>query len=147
MEEGTTLLTLSRRHIQIYFLEWKVLNFKYNSIKMCSLGSNWEYVSISSDNGLAPNRHQAITWTNADSFLTNRGTPLPWQLLVKTCRLEQHGHHSAGHFFKYIFFNENCCNLIQISPKLLTVQLTIIHNWFRQWLGVKQAPSHYLKQC
>ena len=33
---------------------------------MCSLGSNWQYVSIGSDNGLAPSRWQAIIWTNAD---------------------------------------------------------------------------------
>ena len=31
---------------------------------MCSLGSNWQYGSIGSDNGLAPNRRQAIIWTN-----------------------------------------------------------------------------------
>ena len=33
---------------------------------MCSLRSNWQYVSIGSDNGLAPFRRQAIIWTNAD---------------------------------------------------------------------------------
>ena len=31
---------------------------------MYSLGSNWQYVIIGSDNGLAPNRRQAIIWTN-----------------------------------------------------------------------------------
>ena len=31
---------------------------------MCSLWSNWQYVIIGSDNGLAPNRQQAINWTN-----------------------------------------------------------------------------------
>ena len=30
---------------------------------MCSSGFNW-YVIIGSDNGLAPNRRQAIIWTN-----------------------------------------------------------------------------------
>ena len=28
--------------------------------------SNWQYASIGSGNGLAPNRRQAITWPNAD---------------------------------------------------------------------------------
>ena len=28
----------------------------------------------------------------------------------------------------------------------LRVQLTIFHHWIRQWLGVVQATSHYLKQ-
>ena len=32
---------------------------------MCSLGSNWQYIIIGSDNGLVPNRRQAIIWTNA----------------------------------------------------------------------------------
>ena len=31
---------------------------------MCSFGSNLQYVIIGSDNGLAPNRRQAIIWTN-----------------------------------------------------------------------------------
>ena len=30
------------------------------------LGSNWQYVTIGSGYGLAPNRRQAITWTNLD---------------------------------------------------------------------------------
>ena len=31
-----------------------------------SLGSNWQYASTGSNNGLAPNRWQAIIWANAD---------------------------------------------------------------------------------
>ena len=31
---------------------------------MCSVGSNWQYGSIGSDNGLALNRRQAIIWAN-----------------------------------------------------------------------------------
>ena len=37
------------------------------SLKLGSLGSN-----IGSGNGLAPNRRQAITWSNAD--------PIPWRV-------------------------------------------------------------------
>ena len=36
--------------------------------QMCSLGSNWRYVIIGPDNGLAPNRRQAIIWTNDGLF-------------------------------------------------------------------------------
>ena len=36
------------------------------SQKFVSVGSDWQEVSIGSGNGLAPNRQQAITWTNAD---------------------------------------------------------------------------------
>ena len=31
--------------------------------------SNWQYVSIGSDNGLAANRRQAIIWTNDSMFV------------------------------------------------------------------------------
>ena len=31
---------------------------------MCCFGSNQQYVFIGSDNGMAPNRRQAIIWTN-----------------------------------------------------------------------------------
>ena len=31
---------------------------------MCSQGSNKQYSSIGSDNGSAPAKQQAITWTN-----------------------------------------------------------------------------------
>ena len=35
-------------------------------IEICYLGTNWQHVSIGSDNGLAQFRPQAIVWTNAD---------------------------------------------------------------------------------
>ena len=49
---------------QVHFLEWKLLNFKWNFTEACSLGSNWQYGSIGSENGLAPNRRQTIIWSN-----------------------------------------------------------------------------------
>ena len=55
-----------RRYFQIHFLEWKLLDFKWYFIEMCSLWSNWQNVTISSDNGLVLNRRQAIIWTNED---------------------------------------------------------------------------------
>ena len=48
------------------FLKWKYLNFKLDFIEIRSLGSNWQYVCIDSDNGLAPNGRQAIIWITAD---------------------------------------------------------------------------------
>ena len=38
--------------------------FGSNFPEICSLGTNWQYVSIGSGNGLAPVRRQAIIWTN-----------------------------------------------------------------------------------
>ena len=42
---------------------------------VCSEGSNWQEPSISEDNGLAPNRQQAIIGTNAD--------PIHWRIYAK----------------------------------------------------------------
>ena len=42
----------------------RLLNFKENFLEICSLESNQYYGSIGSDNGLVPNRWQAIIWTN-----------------------------------------------------------------------------------
>ena len=48
----------------MHFHEWKLLNFRLNFTEICFLGSNWQYGSIDSDNGLVPNRHQAIIWSS-----------------------------------------------------------------------------------
>ena len=45
------------------FRQWKCLNFDKNFIEVCSQGSHWQYSSIGSDNGLAPNKRKAIMWT------------------------------------------------------------------------------------
>ena len=54
-----------RRHFQMYFLECKLWSSDSNLIEICSYESNWQWTSIGSGNGLAPNRRQAITWTIA----------------------------------------------------------------------------------
>ena len=51
----------------MHFLEPKYMNFKYTFIEISSLGSNWQYVSIVSNNGLAPSRRQVIIWANVDT--------------------------------------------------------------------------------
>ena len=47
-------------------LQGKLFHFGSIIIKVYSWRSNWQHVSIGSCNGLAPNRCQAITWTNDD---------------------------------------------------------------------------------
>ena len=42
--------------------------FVQNVIEIFSLGSSWQYVTIGSDNGLAPGRREAIISSNADPF-------------------------------------------------------------------------------
>ena len=44
----------------------KILYFDYNFTEVYSKGSSWKYINIGSDNGLVPNRRQAIIWTNAN---------------------------------------------------------------------------------
>ena len=46
----------------------KSMSFDYNSTKICSCGANQQYSSIGLDNGLAPNRRQAIILTNGGDF-------------------------------------------------------------------------------
>ena len=47
----------------MYYLEWKSLYFDSNFIEICFQGPN-KSSSVGSDNSLAPNRRQAIIWTD-----------------------------------------------------------------------------------
>ena len=44
------------------------MNFDWNVTEASSLGSDLQYPSIASDNGLVPTRRQAIVWTNNDKI-------------------------------------------------------------------------------
>ena len=55
----------SRRHFQMYFLEWKCMKFYKNFTKVRSYVSNLQHPGIGSDNGLVSARWQANVWTNA----------------------------------------------------------------------------------
>ena len=66
----------------LFFFQWKLLYFYSNSTVICSQGPV-DNVSklvqivawcLFSDNGLAPNRHQAIIWTN--------GGIIYWRIIV-----------------------------------------------------------------
>ena len=50
----------------MYFRERKLSYFHLNLTEICSQGSNSWYVSVGSDNGLAPHSHQAVILTNDD---------------------------------------------------------------------------------
>ena len=43
----------------------KMFEIRLNFTEVCYHGSNLQYSSLGSDNGLAPTRRQAIVWTNA----------------------------------------------------------------------------------
>ena len=61
------------------FHEWKVLYFDYNSLKFVPKGP---IHSIGLDNGSAPNRRQAIIWTNPD--------PIHWRLYAALREMNQY---------------------------------------------------------
>ena len=46
------------------FSSIKYMTVDYDFTEICSKGSNQQYFSTCSDNGLAPSRRQAIIWTN-----------------------------------------------------------------------------------
>ena len=58
------------RHFRMYFLEWRYMNSDWYFTEVCCYGSNKQYPSIVSDNGLALTRLQAIIWTK-DVLLTH----------------------------------------------------------------------------
>ena len=58
------MAAVSQATFQMHFLEWKCWNFDYDFNEVCSYGSNKQYSSNGSDNGLAPARRQGIIWTN-----------------------------------------------------------------------------------
>ena len=60
------MAAISQTIFQMHFRERKVLYVDLDFIEFCSYGSSWQYPSIGLDNGLTPNRRQAIIWTNAD---------------------------------------------------------------------------------
>ena len=75
----------------MHLREWKILYFDYNFTDVCSQGSNWQSSSIGLDNGLAPNRWQAIIWTNADPnnwriYATLGGVELTQMFIVIVCK-------------------------------------------------------------
>ena len=61
------MATISQtRNLKRNFLE--CFNFHWYFTEIYSQGSNWQYISIGWDNGLAPNRRQAIIWTNGGMY-------------------------------------------------------------------------------
>ena len=66
---GQNSRNIGRQHFQMHFLEWKWRNSDFNFTVISSQGSNSQYPSIGSGNGLTPNRRQAIAWNNGDPVL------------------------------------------------------------------------------
>ena len=65
------LATISQTIISDAF-SWMKMYFDENFSEVCSLESNFQLPNNGLDNGLAPNRRQAIIWTNVD--------PIHWRI-------------------------------------------------------------------
>ena len=71
-------------HLKYIFMNEKKLYFQWDFTEVCCLGPNWQYVSISICNGLAPNRRrQAIIWTN-DALLIDLYISVLFLFLTET---------------------------------------------------------------
>ena len=85
------MVAISQTIFSHAFSWMKHLYFDYNFTDVCSQGSNWQSSSIGLDNGLAPNRWQAIIWTNADPinwriYATLGGDELTQMFIVSVCK-------------------------------------------------------------
>ena len=58
------MAAISQMALTNAFSWMELLEFRLNFTEFCSQGSNQQYSNISSDNGLAQTRRQAIIWTN-----------------------------------------------------------------------------------
>ena len=56
--------------LQMHFLKWKLLHFDLNITEMYSQWSSWKYIRIGSLYDVAPNRQQAMIWTNDAASLS-----------------------------------------------------------------------------
>ena len=112
----------------------KCLYFNYyysNFTEVCFQRSNWQHITLGSGNGLAPNRWQAITWTNRDpdtwccvaSLGHNELTHLP---LDKMAAISQMAFLNAIPWKKRFRFRWRFHWSV-----FLRFKLTIFHPWFR----------------
>ena len=61
------MAAISQTTVSSAFLKMKSFVFRFDfPTEVCYQVSDWQYVGIGSGNGFAPNRRQAIAWTNAD---------------------------------------------------------------------------------
>ena len=56
------MAAISQTTLSNAFSWTKILELRLNFPEVCSQGSNYQYSSTGSDNGLAPTRRQAIIW-------------------------------------------------------------------------------------
>ena len=120
---------------------------------------SWDILYASSTEGRSALSNQSITISQSNDLLSQQAylkrkydngiidSHNKESGLLSTLRPRQNGHHFADDTFKH----SSWMKILEFQLKFhwsffLRVQLTIVHHWFRWWLGAGQATSHYLKQ-
>ena len=86
-------------------------------------------------------------WRHCNVY-TNLSTTRKCLMLTPTLGPRQNGHSFADDHFKRIYWMKLLEFRIIFQWSFFPrVGLTIFQQWFSQWLGTNQAPSHYLNQC
>ena len=123
--------------LHMRFHQWKLLNFKWNIIEICSLGSNWQQTTIGSDNGLSPNRRQAIIWIN-DGLLYRRiyVTRLQW---VKLGFYDKYWYVILCFLMRFRNSASYLDELVQEIANALELRLSCINRWSVIWMIFKHS--------
>ena len=113
----------------MHFCEWNFLYFDWNFTDVCPKGSNWQSSGIGLDNGLAPNRRQAIIWTNADPinwriYATLGGDELTQMFIVSVCKSLSTVWAPKSFFHQETYEHKITQNLTNYMP-----QLSLIANY------------------
>ena len=120
-----------RKHIQIHFHEWQVLYFDSHFSEVCLSWSNWQYVSVDSDNGLSPNMRQAIIRINPMLTQFTDAYMRKWVNLQKP----QHMWPSLNTYkaFTFIFTSEDQYQHIETETKWLPFSRRYFQLHFLEW--------------
>ena len=119
-------------------------NFYQTFTEVCSLWYNWDKVSIGSVNGLAPNRWQAITYSNDD--------PVCWCIQVSPGRNSLAPGKFISNFrhviFKHILMIDGWSISCEITPIWMSLDFTDNQSTLVQVMAwCRRTTSHYLSHC
>ena len=121
----------------MHFIGWEIL-FGKNIAEFYFWGSNCKQVSTGPGNGLAPNRQQAIIWTNAERVLWHHKASKghnDLKIWIISPRDQWVNHKCRS--FPYLS-SEFCLWLNSLITSLLMLILDFLHFRLQQGLGLQQ---------
>ena len=111
--------------------------------------SNWQYPNMGLDNGLAPNRRQAIIWTNVDPihwriYAALRGDELKYCVCVRKCWLTHYKfkgqmillYNICGNLFKKLTLSNTFHTVIDLNAFNMFNSSKVILN--QHWYEYRQ---------